>query len=126
MAKKKVKNMDTELSAVISDEINAVDNKITEVDTKCIEDDMCVGYNSSYNGIEHLSIFELINYYEACKIICIQYEKEINLNELEKRNYTPDVIKYNREKYQKFTSIHRRLREIIEHKVEKLTEYEGW
>ena len=90
------------------------------------EDKLCENPYSSKPDVNNLNISELIYYYEACKIICIQYEKEINLNELEKRNYTPDVIKHNREKYQKFTNIHRRLREIIEDKVAKLTEYEGW
>ena len=90
------------------------------------EDKLCENPYSTKSDVNNLSISELIYYYEACKIICIQYEKEINLNELEKRNYSQDVIKYNREQYQKFTSIHRRLREIIENKVEKLTEYENW
>lgn len=90
------------------------------------EDKLCENPYPTKPDINNLNISELIYYYEACKIICIQYEKEINLNELEKRNYTSDVIKYNREQYQKFTAIHRRLREIIENKVNKLTEYEGW
>ena len=90
------------------------------------EDKLCVNPYPTKPDINNLNISELIYYYEACKIVCIQYEKEINLNELEKRNYTQDVIKYNREQYQKFTSIHRRLREIIENKVKKLTEYENW
>ena len=90
------------------------------------EDKLCENPYSTKPDVNNLNISELIYYYEACKIICIQYEKEINLNELEKRNYTSDVIKYNREQYQKFTAIHRRLREIIENKVNKLTEYEGW
>lgn len=90
------------------------------------EDKLCENPYPTKPDVNNLSISELIYYYEACKIICIQYEKEINLNELEKRNYSQDVIKYNRGQYQKFTSIHRRLREIIENKVEKLTEYENW
>lgn len=90
------------------------------------EDKLCENPYPTKPDVNNLSISELIYYYEACKIICIQYEKEINLNELEKRNYSQDVIKHNREQYQKFTSIHRRLREIIENKVEKLTEYENW
>ena len=90
------------------------------------EDKLCGNPYPTKPDVNNLNISELIYYYEACKIICIQYEKEINLNELEKRNYTSDVIKYNREQYQKFTAIHRRLREIIENKVNKLTEYEGW
>ena len=90
------------------------------------EDKLCENPYTVKPDVNNLSISELIYYYEACKIICIQYEKEINLNELEKRNYGQDIIKFNREQYQKFTSIHRRLREIIENKVEKLTEYEGW
>ena len=70
------------------------------------EDKLCENPYSSKPDVNNLNISELIYYYEACKIICIQYEKEINLNELEKRNYTQDVIKHNREQYQKFTSIH--------------------
>lgn len=96
------------------------------VETLFNEDKLCENPYPTEPDINNLNISELIYYYEACKIVCIQYEKEINLNELEKRNYTQDVIKYNREQYQKFTSIHRRLREIIENKVEKLTEYENW
>lgn len=112
---------------------NIVDNTVKD-DSPIIEEDATVislfssevCENTYSPNINNLDITELIYYYEACKIICIQYEKEINLNELEKRNYGQDIIKFNREQYQKFNSIHRRLREIIENKVEKLTEYEGW
>ena len=76
--------------------------------------------------IYHMDIKDLNAYEEACKNICIVYEREIKLNEMEPRNYTPEDITYNRRNFQKFTTIHRRLREIIENKLEKLTEYEGW
>lgn len=82
--------------------------------------------NNDSGNIDKLNISEIINYYEACRIICTQYEKEINLNEIEKRNYSTETIKYNRERFQRFSQIHKRLREIIENKLESLTEYEGW
>ena len=82
--------------------------------------------NNDSGNIDKLNISEIINYYEACRIICTQYEKEINLNEIEKRNYSTETIKYNRERFQRFSQIHKRLREIIENKLESLTGYEGW
>ena len=82
--------------------------------------------NNDSGNIDKLNISEIINYYEACRIICTQYEKEINLNEIEKSNYSTETIKYNRERFQRFSQIHKRLREIIENKLESLTEYEGW
>lgn len=91
-----------------------------------VENDDKFKQGTATPDIHQMDIKDLNAYEEACKNICIVYEREIKLNEMEPRNYTPEDITYNRRNFQKFTTIHRRLREIIENKLEKLTEYEGW
>lgn len=117
---------------VVNDKQEVKDDTIYTAKTEVIDDEtvkelLCTNpYPTNPDNINRLTIFDLLNYYEACKVICIHYEKEINLNELEKRNYSSEIIKHNREKFITFSSIHRRLRELIENKLEKITEYEGW
>ena len=76
--------------------------------------------------LDVIDMKELMAYDEACRMICGHYDREMKLNELERRNYTKEQINYNREKYNKFVNIHNRLREAIENKLEKLTENENW
>lgn len=76
--------------------------------------------------LDVIDMKELMAYDEACRMICGHYDREMKLNELERRNYTKEQINYNREKYNKFVNIHNRLREAIENKLEKLAENENW
>lgn len=97
---------------------------VTSVSTT---DDMGVLCCNCYKPrVEDINIKELVAYEEACRMICTHYDREMKLNELEKRNYTPDQIRNNREKYNKYVSIHTKVRELIENKINKLTEYENW
>lgn len=122
MAKKKTAN------AVKVEETNKteeilVQNTISEVQQNEIP---LLEEKDNINDIDNLTIVELVSYEEACRMLCTHYDREMKLNELEKRNYTIEQIKHNREEYAKFVTIHRRLREIIENKVNKLTEYANW
>lgn len=73
-----------------------------------------------------LDMKELVAYDEACRMICSHYDREMKLNELERRNYTKEQINYNREKYVKYVNIHNKLREVIENKIEILGNNENW
>ena len=76
--------------------------------------------------LDVIDMKELMAYDEACRMICGHYDREMKLNELERKNYTKEQINHNREKYSKFVNIHNRLREEIENKIEKLAENENW
>lgn len=72
-----------------------------------------------------ISIVDLIAYEQACKLLCSQYEKEIKLNELESKNYSMETIKHNREKYQLYMTIYRKICQALENKVENITTNEN-
>lgn len=90
------------------------------------EDELCENPYPTKPDINDLSMMDLLHYYEACKILCTHYDREMKINELEKRNYTPEQIRQNREKYTHYVSLHTKIREHIENKLNKLLEYENW
>ena len=87
--------------------------------------DICLT-STTYNTLDYSSMTELMAYDEACRMICGHYDREMKLNELERRNYTKEQINFNRGQYNKFVNIHNHLRSTIENKLEKLAENENW
>ena len=114
--KKKVDNPEVILEKVQEENSSCIMTEVTS--------DMCETEKVPF--IDLLDMKELIAYEEGCKMICTHYDREMKLNELEKRNYTYELIKYNREQYSKFVNIHRKICEAIENKIEKLATHENW
>ena len=134
MAKKKktenVANTNVDLPEVVTSDFVRVGDEPNEVTgvitTNASEDNVMYLNPLPYNTIDNLLMTELMAYEEGCKMICTHYDREMKLNELEKRNYTHEQIKYNREQYSKFVNIHRKIREVIENKIENLASHENW
>lgn len=70
--------------------------------------------------LNNLSIVDLNAYENACKMICFQYEKLIKLDEIERKITNDGTMKANREKFQKYTLLHRNLCLAIENKLDTL------
>ena len=96
------------------------ENEIIDIPKKVIPRENTKKY------IKDLSMTDLVAYETACRYICTHYDQELKLNEVETWNYTKDEMMEVRKKYDNFTAMHRRIREIIENKINELNGYEGW
>ena len=67
------------------------------------------------------SMSELVAYEKALRMLCVQYEKIINIDKMERRNQ----ITPNREKFMKLSSLHKRIMNAMENKALELEVYEG-
>ena len=67
------------------------------------------------------SMGELVAYEKAARMLCVQYEKIINIDEMERRNQ----ITPNREKFMRLSSLHKKIMNAMENKVLELEKYEG-
>ena len=92
-------------NVIISDEVNSKET-----------DDCCVFPSLS----KSFYMSELIAYEKAIRMLCIQYEKTINIDEMERRNQ----ITPNREKFMRLSSLHKRVMSAIENNALKLENYE--
>lgn len=66
------------------------------------------------------SMGELVAYEKALRMLCVQYEKIINIDEMERRNQ----ITPNREKFMRLSSLHKKIMNAMENKVLELEKYE--
>lgn len=71
-------------------------------------------------NLDNLSILDLNAYEAACRMLCFQYEKPIKIDEIERKLTDEGALKENREKFQKYTNLHRFLCIAIENKLNKL------
>lgn len=127
--KKKVDNPEINVKNEVTENVNyvqVIDDAAPDYGTSSYASTGVIYTTVDTSYLDVIDMKELMAYDEACRMICGHYDREMKLNELERRNYTKEQINYNREKYNKFVNIHNRLREAIENKLEKLAENENW
>ena len=114
MAKKgSIKKNNTEIKKEVNE---VVENVIITDEVTSKDSDCCVFPSLS----KSFCMSELIAYEKALRMLCVQYEKMINIDEMENRyQITP-----NREKFMKLSSLHKRIMKTIENKALELENYE--
>lgn len=106
MAKKNSKNKEEMVETEVGKDVEPINEKMTKKNIK--------------KSLFDMSITDLVSYEKAIRMLCVQYEKIINIDETERRfEITP-----NRERFIKLSSIHKRIMNTIENKALKLEEYE--
>ena len=121
MAKKgSIKKNNTEIKnevVEVIENVGTTNGVIDNNEVKTLNDDKCYVYPSLSQSF-YMS--ELIAYEKALRMLCVQYEKMINIDEMENRyQITP-----NREKFMRLSSLHKRIMKTIENKALELENYE--
>ena len=68
----------------------------------------------------NMSITELVAYEKSLRMLCVQYEKIINIDEMEKKFQNT----VNRDKFMKLSTLHKRIMNAMENKSLELENYE--
>jgi hypothetical protein len=121
MAKKNTKNKIVVTETVnVETKENILDNE-HDVETKenTLDNEYDVETKKEIESVYSMS--ELVAYEKALRMLCIQYEKIINIDEMERRNQ----ITPNRDKFIRLSFLHKKIMNSIENKVLELEKYEN-
>ena len=112
-----IENVDTTNGVTDNNEVKTLNDDKIKVDNDSKQLDKCYVYPSLSQSF-YMS--ELVAYEKALRMLCVQYEKMINIDEMENRyQITP-----NREKFMRLSSLHKRIMKTIENKALELEYYE--